>query len=202
MRTVGSYAASGWIGSGDAFADALGFTESDLAENRRGRIPFSQASRVWKRAIARLALPVTVFVLLGSIGSVLGLLSIGVLTPMDVFGPALWFGWEPPMLYMPLFALVAIALSVGVFYEVWFGIGQLLRLRRDLAAGKAVITEGFPRFSSELVIGPNLSARCWLVLNNVHFEVPSSVPMTLPTRGPCRIYHTPGSRLVLSVESR
>jgi hypothetical protein len=203
MRTIQSYsyAASEWFGSADAFQDALGFTAAELAENRRGRIPRNQARRLWRRARTRLKLPAAALLLLSAIATVLALLSWDVLKTRDVFGWLLWLGIEPPILYYPLIALIAAALATCALVEVGRGLIQLWKLRRDLNAGRAAIAEGNAHFSSELVIGPNLSAKCWLVLNNTHYEVTASAPIGLPTRGACRIYHTPGSRMVLSVES-
>lgn len=193
-----SYAASEWFGSADSFRDALGFTPAELAENRRGRIPPNQARRLLRRARSHLALPTALFALLSMVATTL---LLNVFTAVDVFAPLRSVGIELPVVYFPLLALVAILLAIAVSIEGWFDFARLRKLRRDLHAGRAAVTEGVAHFNSDLVIGPNLSARCWLVVNNIRFEVAANAPMGLPSRGMCRIYHTPGSNLVLSVES-
>ncbi len=186
---------------GDVYTSALGFTPAELAENRRGRIPMSQKERLWKQAAARLVIPATAFTVLSAAGLVLGLLSVGVLTSNQVFGAVRELGFEPPILYAPLAAITFLVAAAGISVELWFGAKQLLTLRRDLSSGHTASVEGRTQLNSELVWGFSFTTRCWLVVNSRCYEVTSGGPMELPARGPCRVYYTPGSRMVLSVEA-
>lgn len=186
---------------GDAFTSALGFSPAELLENRRGRIPVSQADRLWKHTGVRLMISVISFIVLSTMASLMVLVSVGVLRSSQVFGALEAIGIDPPVLYIPLAAVILIVVAIGVFVDLWFGIRKLRALRRDLKQGQTGIAEGWASFSSELVWGFSLSARCWLVVNKTHFEVTTRGAMELPARGPCRVYYTPSSRMVLSVEA-
>jgi hypothetical protein len=185
---------------GDAFTSALGFTPAELAENRRGRIAASQADRLSKQAGLRLTLAVMAFVVLSAMASLLVLVSVGELRSSQVFGAFYAIGIHPPVVYVPLAAIILSVVSIGVFVDLWFGVLKVMALQKDLSVGRVDSTEGWASFNSELVWGFSLSARCWMVVNKDYFEITARGPMELPTRAPCRVYFTPRSHMVLAVE--
>ncbi|MBI4904665.1 MAG: hypothetical protein HY820_13575 [Acidobacteria bacterium] len=180
-------------------ARANGFTMQDLEENRRGRISDKQMGMLFSRALEPVKYPgmallgwltccfivktlIPGFVLL--IISILGAKGIGV-----------------------MFGAVTLICLGALLIAMLKSSRYLVLLVQDLANGKSAFLDGRVSLSNEDTRGLGMdhfhgqSRRHYAyVIQNEHFTVDEAAANALPTGGRFRLYHTPKSKLMLSIE--
>jgi hypothetical protein len=175
------------------------FSMADLDHNRQGKISDGQ----WMRLLVRVLQPIRY-----TGGALLGWLFFCYAVKMIVPGFVLWimakFGFGIALTGgITLAAVCAFLISV---IKSAHKMGQLLV---DLSAGKAVYSEGRVSGSHEDEKGLGLArfwgetnTNYWYVINNEYFEVDPAAHGALPDRMQFRLYHTPRSKMLLSIEPK
>jgi hypothetical protein len=182
----------------DELALANRFTISDLDQNRRGRIADSQGHRLLIRALR----PVRYT---GS--ALLGWLIFCLIVRKVVPAAILWIGaLLGSELLFPVFGTVTIACFVAFVTAIVKSTHKIALLMADLRAGKATWIEGRISPSKGLEKGLGLGrlygeerTTWWYVVKEQYFEVSEEAHRALP-RGRFRLYYTPRSRMLLSIE--
>jgi len=170
---------------------------ADLEQNRQGKI----SDRQWFRLLLRAVQPVRY-----TGGALAGWLfccyAVRTLVPsivlwimgMKGYGVALFGGITLACVGAFLVSLIKSAHTVAL-------------LMVDLNAGKAAFSEGRVSTSREDEQGLGLArfwgeqnTNYWYVLNNEYYEVDPAAHGALPDRMQFRLYHTPKSKMLLSIE--
>ena len=180
-------------------ADANCFSMEELKENRDGRISNQQMGKLVRKALAPLwAAAMTLA------GWLLFVLVIQTFVPGIVLQLAYALGAEK--LGVPL-----VAVTAGCLFSLLVALLKCSRktveLLLDLSAGKAAYTEGRVYASREDEAGQGMR---WLhgekvptyfyVIKNDYYEVSAAGHAVLPHGGLFRLYFTPRSHLLLSIE--
>jgi hypothetical protein len=178
-------------------ARANGFTRNDLEENRRGKI----SDRQWIRLVLRSLKPAsytggTLAAWLCCCYAVQTMVPSIVLwiTGMKGYGLALVGGITLASVVAFLVSIIKSGRTVGLVIA-------------DLSVGKAAFSEGRVLTSRGDGQGLSLARLCgeqnyWYVLNNQYFEVDMEAHAALPDRMLFRLYHTPRSKMLLSIEPK
>ena len=175
------------------------FTMADLEQNRKGKISDAQRTRLMLQPL----LPVRY-----TGGALLGWLLCVLVVRAVVPRIILWF-LAMKGIGIALVGGVTLA-CVGVFLvSVLKAAGAMARLMADLKAGKAACIEGRVSVSREDEGGLGLArlygetnTNYWYVVNNEYFEVEAEAHAALPHRVQFRLYYTPKSKLLLSLEPK
>lgn len=175
-----------------------GFSKLDLEENRRGRISGTQFTGLFLQALgplrysgmALLGWLLFCFVINTVVPGIV-LLIISILTAK--FLTVIFFG----------ITLLCIASVVVSFFKSGH---RMMLLFQDLMAGKADCLEGRVSVSRKEEKGLGMDRlhgeklmKCWYVIKDEYFEVSESAAEALP-EGQFRLYFTPKSKLLLSIE--
>ncbi len=172
---------------------------ADLEQNRNGKISDAQRLRLLLRALQ----PVRY-----TGGALLGWLLFCYAVRTFVPGFVLWF---MAMQGIGVFLLGGGTLvCVGAFLlSVLKSAGTLTLLIADLNAGKAASIEGRVSPSRAVEEGLGLArfygeknTNYWYVVKNEYFEVEQEAYAALPSGIQLRLYHTPKSKLLLSMEPK
>jgi hypothetical protein len=179
-------------------ARANGFTMADLEQNRNGKISDAQ----WMRLLARALQPIRY-----TGGALLGWLLVCyiiktfvphiVLTTVAMLGRNVFF----------VFGGVTLACVGAFLLSVLKSAGTMALLLVDLKAGKAACVEGRVSPSREDEQGLGMETfygekhtKCWYVVKDEYFEVDQEAHDALRSGLNFRLYHTPKSKLLLSIE--
>jgi len=180
-------------------ARSAGFTMADLADNRKGRISNGQMARLFGRALR----PVR-YTGMALVGWLIFLFVVRTTVPGFVLRVAMWLATPGTS------TLVAIGITVvtaGAFVLSLLQSARLIALLMvDLSAGKVAFRDGRIVLSREEQRGLGMARlwgeprmRCGYVIGGEYFEVDEGASMA-PADGRWRVYHTPRSHLMLSVE--
>lgn len=105
------------------------------------------------------------------------------------------------LFFGPLALLALLAVDWGVFVEFFNKAYSLVLLMSDLSRNEVASMQGRVSFSTESVAGPSTQRAAWYVVGGFYFPVTNpAAEYLLPRRGQCKIYFTPRSRLMLSIE--
>ena len=180
-------------------AEANGFTMEDLEENRAGRISAAQRTGLVFQAIE----PVRY-----SGGALLGILFLGLVIRTLVPGFLITIGAMIGAKYvMVLYGSTMVLCFAAFVSDVVKSSNVILHLLRDLQEGAASVKEGRVYRSNEVkeglgmdrIFGQKQTQR-WYVIDEEYFPVSEEAAEALPERGRFRLYHTPRSRQLLSIE--
>lgn len=177
------------------------FTMADLEENRNGRISDTQ----WFRLLLRSLQPVRY-----SGGALLGWLLccfvVKTLVPSVVLWIIAWLGVKGIGV---LFGAVTLACAGAFLISVLKSARLMALLILDLKEGKAACIEGRVSPSREDEKGLGMArlygenhSNYWYVAKNEYFEVDHEAHAALPFGMQFRLYHTPKSKLLLSIEPK
>lgn len=180
-------------------AQANRFSEAELEANRRGRISRAQHARLFRRAMEPLRYSIAVLA-----GWMIFLMIVHTLVPdlllaliAAYFGKAV--GGAAVLITLGCLGSLAVGLLVTsrTTFELW----------RDLREGKAARTEGRVEISRSSEQGEGVArlhgekvARYAYVVGRQRFEVDEEAKQALIAGQRYVIYHTPRSKLLLSVE--
>jgi hypothetical protein len=171
---------------------------TDLELNRKGMIAAPQRGRVMMRALRPIRY---------TGGALLGWLlfcyAIQTFVPDIILFIVAMLGSK---LFFPIFGAVTLACTGAFLMAVARCSHKLALLIADLRAGQAVWTEGRTSPSREEDEGLGLArlygehrTTWWYVVKDKYFEVSEEAHRTLPP-GKFRLYHTPRSEMLLSIE--
>ena len=180
-------------------ARSAGFTMADLADNRGGRISNGQMARLFGRALRPVRYTGTAM-----IGWLLFLFVIRTAVPGFILRIAAGFGMRTGS------TLIVIGITLATAGAVALSILQSARLIAllmvDLSQGKVAFRDGRIVLSREEQEGLGLArlwgephTKCAYVIGGEYFEVDERA-CEAPPEGRWRVYHTPRSRLMLSLE--
>ena len=185
----------------DELARTNGFTIADLEANREGKISDSQ----WFRLLIRAVRPVRY-----SGGALLGWLLCCFVVKTIIPSFVLWIiSILGAKSIGVLFGAVTLA-CVGAFLMAVFKTAHTMSLLiADLKLGKSACIEGRVTPSKEDEGGLGMArvygekhTNFWYVAKNEYFEVDQEAHAALPAGGLFRLYHTPKSKLLLSIEPK
>jgi hypothetical protein len=182
-------------------ARANGFTMTDLEQNRNGKISDTQ----WMRLLLRALQPVRY-----TGGALLGWLLCCFVVKTIVPRIVLWImallGAKGVGI---LFGAVTLACVGAFLLSVLKSARSLALLIVDLKAGQAACIEGRVSPSREDERGLGMASlygekhtNHWYVAKNEYFEVDQRAHAALPHGMQFRLYHTPKSKLLLSIEPK
>jgi hypothetical protein len=197
---------TGFVSADREFEDPLAelaranhFTMADLEKNRNGKISDAQRMRLWLRPLK----PVRY-----TGAALLGWLFVCVVVRSLVPSFVLWF-LAMKGIGIALVGGVTLACVGAFLVSVLKATSTMTLLIADLNAGKAACTEGRVSPSREDEGGLGLArlygetnTNYWYVVNNEYFEVEQEAHAALPHRVLFRLYYTPQSRLLLSLEPK
>ena len=180
-------------------ARANGFTMAELEENRGGRISTGQMRKLFVKALAPLRAAVITMA-----GWLLFLLVIRTFVPGILLRLAGMFGYKA--------SVPMIAITAGCVLSL---IAALLKTSRrtfelliDVAGGKVAKTEGRVYATREEAPGHGMMRfhgerrhMYYYAIKDQYFEVTERGHAALPERSLLRLYYTPRSRLLLSLEA-
>ena len=196
----------GYANAGTDFEDpfpalqrANRFTLADLEQNRNGKISEAQRTRLWLRPLKPIRY---------TGAALLGWLFVCVVVRALVPSFVLWF-LAVKGVGIALVGGVTLACVGAFLVSVLKGASTMTLLVADLNAGKAACTEGRVSVSREDEGGLGLArlygetnTNYWYVVNNEYFEVEAEAHAALPHRVQFRLYYTPKSKLLLSLEPK
>jgi hypothetical protein len=178
-------------------ARATGFTMPDLEDNRKGRISNSQMVRLFGRALQ----PVRYT---GS--AMIGWLAFVYAIRNWVPGIVLWIARMCGVPVGSVLSIVTLGCAGALALSILQSAHCVGLLIADLAKGQATFKDGRVVVSREEKNGLGLDRlfgekrmRCSFVMAGEHFEVDQEACAAAP-EGRCRLYHTPKSKLMLSIE--
>jgi hypothetical protein len=173
------------------------FTMAELEQNRQGKISDGQ----WMRLLFRALQPVKY-----TGGALAGWLFFCYLVKLIVPSIILWImalkGYG-----VALFGGITLACVGAFLVSVIKSAHTMSLLIVDLSAGKAACTEGrvSPSREEEHGLGTarfwgEKNTNYWYVVKNEYFEVDPEAHRVLPDAMQGRLYHTPKSKMLLSIE--
>ena len=173
------------------------FTMADLEQNRNGKISDAQ----WPRLLFRILQPVRY-----TGGALVGWLFFGFLVRTFVPSIVLWLAGVKGL--GTVFVLgVTLSCSGAFLFAILKSSSAMALLIADLSAGRAACIEGriSPSREDEQGLGVarlygETNTNCWYVVKDERFEVEAEALAALPDRTHFRLYHTPKSKLLLSIE--
>jgi hypothetical protein len=180
-------------------ARANRFTMDDLAQNRKGRISDKQMGHLFFMALYPIRYPA-----MALLGWLTCCFIVKTLVPDFVLMIAALFGMKSIGV---LFGAITLACLGSLFVALLRGSRNLFLLVRDLSAGKAEFLDGRVTVSREESGGLGMDQfrnekrmQTWYVVLNHYFEVPEAAAEALPHNMRLRLYFTPRSKLLLSIE--
>ena len=184
-----------------ALASANEFTAQELAANRAGRIAPSQLKRLWTMALDRVRTSLSAL-----LGWLLFVYVVKTLVPNWLFAT---LERVLGISLFALFGLITISSACASIYQLFASAWIVLKLLPDIIQGAAIVKEGRVRTSSdtEKVHGmgelyEETAERFSYVIGDEYLAVSESAHRVLrPYSGSsCRVFLTPRSRLLLSIE--
>jgi hypothetical protein len=157
--------------------DILGFTANDLAANRNGHLSASQEAKLWRK--------------LSAIFAGYGLIAMGFIV---FFLYSVADASREPFNAASLISVFVSGAGSVVFLTVI--IYQWSQVQQDLNKGQAVSVEG----KVALRVMETRTPRYKLQLRNLELEIPKSAYQGLTDGKIYRIYYSPKSRTILSIE--
>jgi hypothetical protein len=180
-------------------AKANRFTMADLEQNRDGKISDAQ----WMRLLLRAIQPVR-YTGGALAGWLLCCFAVKTLIPGFVLWILALLGFKGLGI---LFGAVTLACAGAFLVSLLKSAGTMALLMVDLKAGQAACIEGRVLPSREEERGLGMArlhgekhTHHWYVVKNEYFEVDEEAHAALPEGRQCRLYHTPKSKLLLSIE--
>ena len=181
-------------------ARLTGFTREDLAENRQGKISPRQLVRLFGRALHPIRYTGSAF-----LGWVLLCLLVEYVPGLSFVASLLWlFG-----IASTRFLLIPTAIcGVLLLFSILSSASRVVRLLVDLSDGQTAYKEGRisatyeerkDRSLAQYWGSRNHNRQCWYVVGGEYFEVDDRA-YSLDPSGRYRLYHTPRSKLLLSME--
>ena len=174
------------------------FTMADLEQNRNGKISDAQ----WMRLLLRALQPIRY-----TGGALLGWLLVCFVVKTLIPHIVLFFLSMFGRNFFFIFGGVTLACVGALLLSVLKSASTMALLLVDLKAGQAACIEGRVSPSREDEQGLGLETfygekhtKCWYVVKNEYFEVDQSAHDALPSGLNFRLYHTPKSKLLLSIE--
>src|SRR5258708_6146533 len=182
-----------------ALAKTNYFTMEELAQNRAGKIADGQMLKLARKALKPFYKSATVL-----LGWLLFMLIIRTFVPGLVLRLAgMWLGKSLGVLFM----LITLGCVVSLIVGIWNSGRLTIGLIADLSKGQAAVvtgrvvgsraqndTQGMDRLHGEKADVYHY------VINNEYFEVGQAAYETLRSREIYRLYYTPRSKLLLSIE--
>jgi hypothetical protein len=175
------------------------FTLQDLEENRKGRISNTQMGKLFSRALEPVKYPG-----MALLGWLLACFIVNVTVPRIALIIASMLGLKGLGL---LFSAVTLACVGALFLAALQSAGYIVLLIGDLQKGEASFLDGRVFLSKEDKGGLGMDQlhgdgrRCYAyVIQNQFFPVDEAAANALPHGGRFRLYHTPRSKLLLSIE--
>lgn len=180
-------------------ARANHFTMDDLAQNRKGRISDKQMGRLFFRALYPIRYPG-----MALLGWLTFCFIVRTLVPDFILMIAALFGMKSIGV---VFGIITFACLGSLFVALLRGGRNVVLLMKDLSAGAAAHLDGRVTVSREESNGLGMDRfrnekrmQCWYVVLNEYFEVDESAAEALPHNARFRLYFTPKSKLLLSIE--
>ena len=174
-----------------------GFTMPDLEDNRRGRISNSQMARLFGRALS----PVRYT---GS--AMIGWLVIVYAVRTWVPGIVIWIARMCGVPIGSVLSLTTVCCAGALLLSILQSAHRVGLLILDLARGRTTFKDGRIVVSRDEETGLGLARlwgekhmKCSYVIAGEHFEVDEEACLA-PPEGRFRLYHTPRSKLLLSME--
>jgi len=178
-------------------AHAAGFNVADLEQNRKGKISSSQMMRLFGRALR----PVR-YTGSATIGWLVVVYAIRTWVP----GIVLWIARMCGLPVGAIFSITTLCCVAAMVVSVFQSARLLSLLIADLAKGEATFKDGRVVVSREEENGLGLARlwgekhmKCSYVIAGEYFEVDEEACVA-PHEGRFRLYHTPKSKLMLSME--
>jgi hypothetical protein len=178
-------------------ARATGFTVADLADNRIGRISNGQMVRLFGRALR----PVRY-----TGGAVIGWLVFVYVIRTWVPGIVLWVARMCGVPVGSILSITTLCALGALLLSILKSSRCIGLLMMDLSAGRVAFHDGRVVVSKEEEGGLGLDRlfsekrmKCAFVMAGEHFEVDEEACSSAPD-GRCRLYHTPKSKMMLSIE--
>jgi len=180
-------------------ARANHFTMDDLEQNRKGRISDKQMGRLFFMALYPIRYPA-----MALLGWLTFCFIVRTLVPSFVLMIAALFGMKSIGV---VFGVITLACVGSLFVALLRGSRNVFLLVQDLSAGAASHLDGRVTVSREESNGLGMDRfrdekrmQCWYVVQNQYFEVEEAAAEALPHNSKLRLYFTPKSKLLLSIE--